>query len=499
MSILIGVVFATEAEAAPFLRRVGARPAEGDGRPVAAGDVTLHRFAAGGAGGLVAISGMGRSAAARCAADLIETHGATAIVNVGVCGRLRDAAPSDGLFSAETVVDGDALLAAGASKPVRASPWPGLARATLATVGEGLFSDARRRRLAASAEVVDMEGLGVAETCVERGIPCYLVKGATDAAGEGAREDLHRNLGPVSGRLAEAVAAEIGALAAPSGGLLARLHRLTRLEHALFSLPLLLAGAWLGADGSPSLRDLLLVLVAGTGARTFGMTMNRILDRDLDALNPRTWRREIPSGSISLPAAIGVAASGLVTYVAAAAALGPLCLLLSPAPVVPLGLYALLKRYTPFCHFGVGLCLALAPLGAFTATAGALPLRADIAALALFTFLWISGFDVIYALQDVESDRRTGVRSLPVAMGARGAIGVAAACHAVAAALLAGLWIGGGGGLGPGAALAAALAAFAAAYSERLPLPVRFFPLSAIASGAAALVVLLDGRTGARP
>jgi 4-hydroxybenzoate polyprenyltransferase len=214
-----------------------------------------------------------------------------------------------------------------------------------------------------------------------------------------------------------------------------------KFEHTLFSLPLLVAGAWLGADGPPALAPLLWILVAGTGARTLAMALNRILDRRIDARNPRTAGRELPSGRMGLGKAWGVAAAGLVLFYVAVAQLPPLCLTLSPVPLVIFVVYPLMKRFTSLAHFGVGAALAFGPIGAFVAVTGVLEGSAGAFLLAGFTLLWVGGFDVIYATLDEEFDRREGLRSLPATLGRTGALRVAAVVHVVAFALLAALTV----------------------------------------------------------
>jgi 4-hydroxybenzoate polyprenyltransferase len=211
-----------------------------------------------------------------------------------------------------------------------------------------------------------------------------------------------------------------------------------KFEHTLFSLPLLIAGAFLGAGGVPEARPLAWVVVAGTGARTLAMALNRILDRAIDARNPRTADRELPSGRMTLARAWGVAGAGLALFYAAVLQLPPLCLALSPIPLAIFAGYPLLKRFTPLAHFGVGAALGFGPIGAYVAvTNEVLPLGA-VHLLAAFTLLWVAGFDVIYATLDEEFDRREGLRSLPAALGRRRALAVAALVHAAAfAALLA--------------------------------------------------------------
>ena len=142
-------------------------------------------------------------------------------------------------------------------------------------------------------------------------------------------------------------------------GLMQKLHRFTKVEHIIFSLPLLFAGAWLGAGGWPPLSALLWIVLAGIGARTMGMALNRIFDRHIDAKNPRTSSRELATGTLSVGQAIGVALIGLFSYLVACYGLGPLILKLSLFPLIPLVIYSLLKRFTPLCHFGIGVALFL--------------------------------------------------------------------------------------------------------------------------------------------
>ncbi len=139
------------------------------------------------------------------------------------------------------------------------------------------------------------------------------------------------------------------------------------------------------------------------------------------------------------------------------------------------------------------MCLGLAPLGAFVAASGGLDFSREVVLLSVFTFFWISGFDIIYALQDIESDRETGVHSIPAKLGCARAQLVAAACHLVAFGALAWLWFLTGRSALSGLALMVAAGAFLLAYWPRVPLPTRFFPISAVAGVAGALVLLLGG------
>ncbi len=194
-----------------------------------------------------------------------------------------------------------------------------------------------------------------------------------------------------------------------------------KLEHTLFSLPLLFAGAalsraWLGYP-LIAWRRLALIVLAGTGARAAALALNRLLDARLDALNPRTRGRELPSGRLSKAQGWAVAAAGTALYLAAAAALAPWLLWVSPLPLLVFVVYPLMKRFTWTCHFGVGLGLALAPLGGCLGyDPHDFPTKAA-GWLALFTFCWVSGFDVLYAMLDEESDQAQGLHSVPARLG----------------------------------------------------------------------------------
>ncbi len=447
-------------------------------------------------GGLVIITGIGPEDAA-AATDYAITHrGASHILNVGICGALTQAVEPGHMCHITEIVEGDSLLE-DPSTPTQSltteSLWRALPPARLVSVSEPVFGGEGRTILANHADMVDMEGFAIVQVCRQKGIAFQLLKVVSDRADDTGHEELHLNLTRVSTILAEEVVAGLEHhLTPPNQSLLARLFNFVKIEHTLFSLPLLLAGAWLGAGRHwPGLRLLFLIMLAGVGARALGMAMNRILDRRLDQLNPRTANRELPSGKLSLTQAWTVAALGLTVYLAACTALGPLCLWLSPIPALVLINYSLLKRLSSLCHYGIGLCLALGPLGAYVAVRGTTAIDEAILMLAIFTFCWISGFDIIYALQDIKADRELGVHSLPATLGSTGAQGVAAFTHLVAAAAAIKLWILLGSGLTSGLALIITLTALGLAYYSKLPLPVRFFPVSAIAGIAGALIAML--------
>ena len=216
--------------------------------------------------------------------------------------------------------------------------------------------------------------------------------------------------------------------------------RFVRFEHTLFSLPLLFAGVLLGA-GSLDVPLALLgkVLLAGTGARTAALGLNRIIDRRIDAANPRTATRELPSGAMGLGEAGVLTAVGAVVYATAAWWIAPVCLALAPIPLAVFIAYPYLKRWTPWCHLGVGLGLAMAPLGGWFAARLEFSDLAPALLLGLFTLAWVAGFDVIYATLDEEFDRMVGVRSLPARYGRGTALRIACGLHALAWAALAAL------------------------------------------------------------
>ncbi|MGH7889961.1 MAG: 4-hydroxybenzoate octaprenyltransferase [Thermodesulfobacteriota bacterium] len=212
-----------------------------------------------------------------------------------------------------------------------------------------------------------------------------------------------------------------------------------KVEHTLFSFPLILAGSFLAANGLPELNLLFLILLGGFGARTAALGLNRIIDRDIDIKNPRTQERELPSGKIGLRGAFAVTAVGTVIYFVSAYLICNLVLYLSPIPLIVFILYPYMKRFTSLCHFGVGLGLALAPLGGWVAIKCSLENLLPALLLSLFTFLWVSGFDIIYATLDEKFDRESGVYSLVSRFGKSRALFISALLHIFAFLALAAL------------------------------------------------------------
>jgi 4-hydroxybenzoate polyprenyltransferase len=226
-------------------------------------------------------------------------------------------------------------------------------------------------------------------------------------------------------------------MSASGAGRLTTWARFVKIEHTVFSLPMLFAGAWLAAGGFPGWRLLGLVVLAGFGARVVALGLNRIIDRKIDARNPRTVVRELPRGAMGLAEAWGVVAAGLVLYLVAAGLLGPICLLLSPIPLAVFVVYPTMKRFTPLAHFGVGLGLAVAPLGAFMAVRQSFDDSAPALLLGAFTLFWVAGFDIIYATLDEAFDRANGLHSMPSRFGKTAALRVSAFLHLAAFAALA--------------------------------------------------------------
>ncbi|MFF5976862.1 menaquinone biosynthesis prenyltransferase MqnP [Streptomyces sp. NPDC012769] len=213
--------------------------------------------------------------------------------------------------------------------------------------------------------------------------------------------------------------------------------RLVMIEHSVFALPFAYIAALTAMyeeDRSVHWVRLLLVTVCMVGLRTFAMAVNRIIDREMDARNPRTAQRELVTGAMSVRHAWVGALIALVVFLGAAALLNPLCLALAPVAVVPMVVYPYGKRFTNFPQAILGLAQAMGPVGGWLAISGAWSWEAVVLGLAVG--VWIGGFDLIYACQDVDSDRETGVGSVPARFGVPAAVWGARVCHVVTTALL---------------------------------------------------------------
>ena len=215
-----------------------------------------------------------------------------------------------------------------------------------------------------------------------------------------------------------------------------------KFSHTIFALPFALAAMSVAARdnrGWPGWRAFGLILAAMVCARTCAMSFNRIADRKFDALNPRTAGRHLPAGQISLGSAVTLCALSGAGLVGASFLLNPVCFYLSPVALAVICFYSLTKRFTDYTHFYLGLALALAPIGAWLAVKGTQVSLMEILqmfVLAVVVVLWLVGFDIIYALQDYEFDRRHGLRSLVVAWGPKNALQAAFLAHLLMCGLL---------------------------------------------------------------
>ncbi|HUJ55266.1 MAG TPA: UbiA-like polyprenyltransferase [Gaiellaceae bacterium] len=278
----------------------------------------------------------------------------------------------------------------------------------------------------------------------------------------------------------------------------ARFARLVKIEHTVFALPFAYVGAFLAVNRTPSAHDLLWITLAMVGARSLAMALNRLIDAGIDARNPRTAGRELPSGQLSVPQVVAFCAVSLALFLAAVWELNPLVRWLWPIPVVGFVVYPYLKRYTWFCHFWLGAVDGLAPVGAWVAITGRLPWQAWLLGAAVA--LWVAGFDLFYALFDADVDRREGLHSVVTRFGVEGAFAGARLAHAATIACLVvaglGLPVGTLYWLGVGAA------ALLLGYEHSLVRPgdlrrldTAFFTMNGVISVVFAVFVVVDAAT----
>ena len=224
---------------------------------------------------------------------------------------------------------------------------------------------------------------------------------------------------------------------AASSGLLGKLRttlEMIKFEHSLFALPFALTGALLAVRGLPAWRQVFWIVVAMLGARSAAMTFNRIADLKFDAQNPRTKTRALPAGQLGLGFAVGFTAASCGLLVVAAYELNPLAFKLSPLAILILLGYSFTKRFTLLSHLVLGLCLGMSPPAAWIALRG--DLSVSVLLLGAAVMLWVAGFDIIYACQDVEFDHALGLHSIPRRYGIRAALASSAAAHVVMLGLL---------------------------------------------------------------
>ncbi len=207
-----------------------------------------------------------------------------------------------------------------------------------------------------------------------------------------------------------------------------------KVAHTVFALPFALMGAFLAAGGFPSGRTVFYIVLAMIGGRSAAMGFNRLADADIDARNPRTAGRAIPKGQVSKPMVGVFIFLSVLLLVLSAAKLNRLCLQLSPVLLLLLFSYSYTKRFTWASHIVLGMCLGAAPVAAWIAVRGDFDPR--ILAVSGAVVLWVAGFDVLYALQDIDFDRREGLHSIPRYLGVGPSLWVARAFHFAMAALL---------------------------------------------------------------
>ncbi|HEY7732275.1 MAG TPA: UbiA-like polyprenyltransferase [Gaiellaceae bacterium] len=214
-----------------------------------------------------------------------------------------------------------------------------------------------------------------------------------------------------------------------------RFASLVKLEHTVFALPFAYVGALLAVDAWPGWSELGWITVAMVGARTLAMGLNRLIDAEIDARNPRTAARELPAGALSAAQVLGLCAVALLVFLVAVFQLDPIVRWLWPIPVAMFVVYPYLKRVTWLCHLWLGACLALAPIGAWIAVTGELSWPACVLGAAVG--LWVAGFDLFYSLFDLEHDRLAGLHSWATRFGERGVFAGARLLHLGTVALLA--------------------------------------------------------------
>jgi 4-hydroxybenzoate polyprenyltransferase len=278
----------------------------------------------------------------------------------------------------------------------------------------------------------------------------------------------------------------------------ARFARLVKIEHTVFALPFAYVGAFLAVGSTPSAHDLVWITVAMVAARSLAMALNRLIDAGIDARNPRTSGREIPSGQLSVVQVVLFCAASLALFLVAVWQLAPKTHYLWPIPVAGFVIYPYLKRWTWLCHFWLGAVDGLAPVGAWVAITNHLPWQAWMLGAAVA--FWVAGFDCFYALFDLEVDRAQGLQSIATRFGVRGAFTGARLCHVATVACL----VAAGLGLAIGALYWLGVAAVAAllAYEHSLVRPgdlrrldAAFFTMNGVISVVFAAFVILDVTT----
>lgn len=202
-----------------------------------------------------------------------------------------------------------------------------------------------------------------------------------------------------------------------------------KFSHSIFALPFALTSTILASNGLPPIREALLIILAMVSARSLAMGLNRLIDKDIDALNPRTSMRELPSGKIKVVEVSLFIIISFILFMTSAYLLNDLCFKLAPIAVAFIFLYSYTKRFTWLCHIVLGLCISAAPIGAWIAIRGAFDM--EILPLAIAVVFWLAGFDILYALQDIDFDRKYGLHSIPQRFGINKALLLSRIFHAV--------------------------------------------------------------------
>ena len=274
-----------------------------------------------------------------------------------------------------------------------------------------------------------------------------------------------------------------------------RFARLVKIEHTVFALPFAYVGAFLAVGGTPSAHDLVWITLAMVGARSLAMALNRLVDAGIDARNPRTATREIPSGQLSVLQVVLFCIASLALFLVAVWQLAPLTHWLWPIPVAGFVLYPYLKRWTWLCHLWLGAVDGLAPVGAWVAITNHLPWEAWMLGAAVA--FWVAGFDFFYALFDVDVDRAEGLHSIVTQFGVRGAFAAARLAHVatVACLVVAGLGLSVGVLYWIGVAVVAALLVYEHSLvrpDDLRRLDAAFFTMNGVISVAFAAFVIAD-------
>jgi 4-hydroxybenzoate polyprenyltransferase len=255
---------------------------------------------------------------------------------------------------------------------------------------------------------------------------------------------------------------------AGTAGKLKTTLEMIKFEHTLFALPFAFLGAVMAAEGLPTWWQILWISLAMVGARSAAMTFNRIVDRDFDAANPRTASRELPSGKLSVRFAWVFFLASVVLFIVAAYSLNWLTFALSPIALASVLGYSYAKRFTSFSHLLLGWALAISPTGAWIAVRGAIDSEVPLL-ISLFVLMWTSGFDIMYACQDHDFDRKAGLRSIPARFGVARSLWMARLFHIQAWVVLLILYLV--SGLGVVALVGVGLVALLLVYQHTLVKP----------------------------